>query len=705
MNMREPDFRALFESVPGLYLVLNPDLHIVAASDAYADATMTRREKILGRHIFDVFPDNPDDPGADGVRNLKASLTQVLKQKLPNAMAVQKYDIRKPEADGGGFEVRYWSPQNAPVLGKDGSLAYIIHRVADVTELVKLKKQNELTQDLQGRMEQMEAEIFIRAREVLDANESLRRAKEKAELANRTKDSFLATMSHEIRTPLGGLLGMLELLDLTALDAEQKKLLKTARDSGRGLLRILSDILDWSKIEAGKMELSPQPTSIRELLSDVVNTYSHVASAKGLKLWQTVDPAIHPAYIIDPLRLSQVLNNFVSNAIKFTHKGEVELRADLVQSRGELEKIEFSVRDTGIGISPDEQNGLFKRYAQASEKTARIYGGTGLGLAISRRLADLMDGVVGVESAPGQGSTFSLWLTMPLAKLENLQNTTGKTSMETVRPISQGGLDAPRILVVDDHPVNLELLVYQIRYLGLHTESADNGEMALALWREKKFDMVITDCHMPKMDGYELSMAIRDIEVLESRPRMPILACTANVFSEENEQCFRAGMDAIVIKPTDTARLREAILKLLGSTSAVATETSPKVSPIGQHSAMMPIDYEMLGDMVRDRAGQVDLLRRFLEHQNTDVATLMLELQKENLAGIARVSHRLKGASLMVAARELADVYTAIERAAKQNDLDTVRKNIHPLTEAKSRFEKNLLMFVESTPKQFTEEK
>jgi signal transduction histidine kinase/DNA-binding response OmpR family regulator len=699
-NLAKLDFRSLFESAPGLYLVLDPDLQIVAMSDAYAIATMTRREEIIGRNIFDVFPDNPDDPDADGVRNLKASLAQVIEQKTANTMAIQKYDIRKSESEGGGFEKRYWSPFNSPVLGKNQKLAYIIHRVEDVTEFIQLKKkgleQNEFTQNLQDRMEWMEAEVYTRTREIVHANESLLKAKEKAELANRTKDSFLATMSHEIRTPLGGLLGMLELLDLTAMDTEQKKMLKTARDSGRGLLRILSDILDWSKIEAGKMELSPQPASIRELMADVVNTYSHVASAKGLNLWQTVDPTIHSAHIVDALRLSQVLNNFTSNAIKFTHTGGVEIRAELVHCQNDSEKIRFTVRDTGIGISQTEQAGLFERYAQASENTARIYGGTGLGLAISRRLADLMDGIVGLESTPGQGSTFSLLLAMPITALESLKSITDETSMESVEPISYGHPDVPRILVVDDHPVNLELLMGQIQYLGLYAEGAENGEIALKLWQESNFDMVITDCHMPKMDGYELSMAIRDIEVLEARPRTPIMACTANIFSTENEHCYRAGMDAIITKPATIVQLREAILNQLGNVTRVANSAHTSSA---DHNNLISIDHDMLSHMVRDHAGQIDLLNRFLEHQKTDTATLMLELEKGNLAGIARISHRLRGASLMVAARELADVYAKIERLAKENDLDAIRKNIRSLPKVESRFEKHLLKFVESIQK------
>jgi two-component system sensor histidine kinase EvgS len=946
-SAREPDFKTLFESVPGLYLVLDCDFHIVAVSDDYAHATMTRRENIIGCGIFDVFPDNPNDPAADGVRNLQASLMSVRVTRKAHAMAIQKYDIRKPEAEGGGFEERYWSPLNSPVFNADGSLAYIIHRVEDVTEFIQLKqqgvKQSELTEELRERMEKMEAEIYQRAQDAVRANDNLRNseenlsvtlnsigdavlttdaegrvtrlnpsaeqltgwsrkeavglpvaeifhiinqetrlpatipvietlakgavqglanhtvliardgterpiadscapirnragqiigavlvfrdvseeyvtqkalrdsathihtildnlpdgiitisekgivetvnpavermfgyaraeitgqnikmlmpepyhdahdnylqhylltgeahiigkvrevhgrrkngdvfpvdlkvsemwlddgrrfigmvrditerkhteeqlrvAKEKAEVANRAKDSFLATMSHEIRTPLSGLLGMLELLALTPLDNQQRKTLQSARDSGHNLLRILSDILDWSKIEAGKLDLSAQATLIPLLVQDVLNTYAHAASAKKLILDHDVDKRIGAAHLVDPLRLSQILNNLVSNAIKFTHQGSVRISVELLESLEGIEKIRFSVRDTGIGLDQMQKSRLFQLYVQAADNTARMYGGTGLGLAICKRLAEMMNAHLDLESEPGQGSTFSFTLALPLTQIGQVQQSLHGAESLAIKPLVDNVTDAPVVLAVDDHPINLALLVRQIELLGLRAESAQDGESALAVWWNRKIAVIITDCHMPNMDGYELAKAIRETEYKEARPRVPIIACTANAFGEENERCRVAGMDEVMVKPTNLIALRAMLLRWLPEINEIETAPSREFN---QQNNDPPIDFSALADTVPDRDGQIALLRKFQLHQRNDHEQLKSRFEESDMAGVAYMAHRMKGASRMVGASELASAYAAIELAAKRNDLESVCRDIEFLTSSVSKFE------------------
>ncbi|WP_310451156.1 MASE4 domain-containing protein [Sulfuritalea sp.] len=509
--------------------------------------------------------------------------------------------------------------------------------------------------------------------------DELTKARADAEQANQAKSAFLATMSHEIRTPLTGMLGMLELLSLTQLDQEQHKTLDAAWDSGRGLLRIVSDILDWSKIEEGKLEISPRPTSIPYLLQDVVNTYSRVASAKSLTLWQHVDARLTAAYIVDPLRLSQVLNNFVSNAIKFTQQGEIELRAELLDHLDSGDRVRFSVKDTGMGIAADVQERLFQRYRQESADTARMYGGTGLGLAICRRLAELLDGQIELQSEHGRGSVFSITLILPIsgAPGELVEGMHPEVKQREVKPLIIGDSAAPLVLAVDDHPINRDLLARQIRLLGLRAETAENGEAALSMWREGRFALVITDCHMPEMDGYEFSRKVRRIEAEESRPRTPIVAWTANALAEEAGRCEAAGMDALLVKPATLAHLRTTLAKWLSITAA-----DEELSAISPAEGSAPIDHAVLNKVVADSAAHPQVLKDFLSHIRADHLKLSAMLAQGDRAGLESTAHRMKGAGRMVGAKSLAASCEAIEHAARNDDMAKARSAKAALDEA-----------------------
>lgn len=408
-----PDFRSLFEAAPGLFLVLLPDgprYTIVAASDEYLRATMTVREEILGRPLFEVFPDNPEDAQASGVRNLSASLERVIKNRAVDAMAVQKYDIRR-RTDDELFVERWWSPVNGPVLGAGGELQYIIHRVEDVTEFVNLGKtriaQQEMSAELRHRAEKAEAEIFQRSQELQQANLQLRAVHEALRETQRLRDEWIAIIAHDLRAPTSVIVMAAEILPRVLpkdLPRHVTEVLERIGRAGSTLNRMVTDLLDASRIEARRLRLEQSEINLFDLVKNVVDRTPEAAHRCSVQTCTTRpgEPAIVRA---DAGRIEQVLGNLLSNAVKYGEPGtEIGVALSCHDS-----EVEVCVTNRGRGVPAAELDRIFERFRRAPDAQAAV-DGMGVGLYLAKGLVEAHGGRIWVESTPGQLTSFHFTL-------------------------------------------------------------------------------------------------------------------------------------------------------------------------------------------------------------------------------------------------------------------------------------------------------
>ncbi|MBK8726539.1 MAG: PAS domain S-box protein [Holophagaceae bacterium] len=525
---------------------------------------------------------------------------------------------------------------------------------------------------LESKVEKRTAELSTSLATLKVLEWELRQREAEARAASEAKSTFLSSMSHELRTPLIGVTGMLEVLRQSALDPQQRQVVGIIHESSQSLLHIIGDILDFSKIEANKLDLAPQTFSARALVESVSQAFRSATSAKGLYLFVELEPDIAPAHVADAMRLRQILNNFLSNAVKFTESGSITLRLRRLAVRESREVLAFEVEDTGIGISPESQEKLFAPFTQAEASTTRRFGGTGLGLVISRRLADLMGGSLTMKSTVGQGTTMTLALDLPVGDAANLPSRdpgelAAMVPARSAPSIVEAQQEGTLVLLAEDHPTNRIVITQQVNRAGFALEVAEDGIEAFEKWQSGRYALLLTDLHMPRMDGYQLTKAVREWERTEGRRRAPILALTANAMGGEAERCLELGMDDYLIKPVTIPLLAAKLNRWLPQAqAAMEVPPTPGADAPAPEGGAPTLEPGTLLDLCGgDAAAAREILLEFIATTETDLEEMAAALGRQDRPGLVRQAHRIKGSSAMIGALALADRARRLEATAK----------------------------------------
>jgi signal transduction histidine kinase/DNA-binding response OmpR family regulator len=461
--------------------------------------------------------------------------------------------------------------------------------------------------------------------------------RQEAERATQAKSDFLASMSHEIRTPLNAIIGMADVLSLTSLTPDQQKYVETFQRNGVSLLNLINEILDLSKVEAGHVHMEAVDFDLGDVLARAMEVVELRVSAKGLWLRQSIAPDVPRCLIGDPHRLRQILVNLLGNSIKFTERGGLEIKVEPDPENPAPGRLRFAVADTGIGIPADKLGVIFESFGQADSSTTRRYGGTGLGLTISKHLVELMGGHIRVESAVGVGSTFLFTAGFGVQEVQaaNMAKTASAASAVPVQDVPEG----LRILLVDDSDDNRLLFVAYLKRTNSSIDIAENGQIAVDLFRERRYDLVLMDVEMPVMDGYQAVSEIRRIETETGAEPTPVLALTAHAFSDMSGKGFAAGFTDLLTKPIRHATLLEAVAKY----------------------ASAPIEVQIEEDMA-------DVVPAYLAKRRAEVAVYRRALEAGDFDTIKNLAHKMKGTGMGYGFPKLTEFGTRLEDAALQQD-------------------------------------
>lgn len=631
-------FRGIFENLQDIYCRINRLGEITMISQSVLKRLGYLPEEVIGHKIIEFFPDK---------KRIHSALIRLRKTK-----SLRNFEITMYRKDGTERQFMINMLMFTNDKGKPTEVAVLAR---DITEL----KRNEL---------------------------ELLKSKEHAERSLKVKEGFLANMSHEIRTPMNGVIGMIDLLGETPLNPEQKDYVLTIKRSSETLLNILNDILDLSKIEAGKMELHEAPIAVEELLLKLVSLFGQTAKSKGNTLTYHIGPDIPKFIIADQTRLLQIMSNLTSNALKFTENGSVKVLLTLLKKEGLFHKIKVEVVDSGIGISATDKQILFTSFTQLDNSSRKSFGGTGLGLAISKQLCALMNGEIGVESTLGEGSTF--WFTFETKETSIAQVST-TTQLEDT-PIEDVFADYhPLILLVDDNAVNRKVANEILKKSGCETDMAESGFKAIEMVEKryhsdsKGYDIIFMDIQMPDMDGVETT---QELKKRFSKGLPPIVAMTAYSMKEDRDRFMSQGMDDYIAKPIRAQTLVQKVRELMGNIENRKLEQKQK--EIAQEAMVPVLDKEIIEQL--NGIGGADLVWSvfddFVTESNELVAGALEAYKAGDIKTVKSNLHTLKGSGGTVGVSQVAEIARDAEWRLKSDDTSTLAEALPALEKAYERF-------------------